>query len=703
MRTFVDDSDDGGGDTVSESQSPVSAKGNPAEICEVEETQEAACAGLGHSVEAFTPLVEHITPLRPSSKRRRTINGHVTDSSPTKRLERSKTMRTYGKPTQHRAADYSEINETFRRTQFTQGDTSAIKSSNQSRNPSSQTIHSEMTQAWHLPASLQQEFALHEPNAMFPDPSSTVPDNSSTQKHLVQDAIDAFRAPTVVEISVTDFTTQKTNESSVPWSDYLQTQPAEPAKTPTNAAAPEPPSTTDHTAFLDTLPKLSDSSTRKRKATSSQIIGTPDQGVDSSQTKHRKGYASSTIDPLDSDELAIDLPQEMYKPRPSRSRSARYADDPIDSSATLQRFSRKVPKRSKTSSECATHTMQLSSSEKIEMICAMGFTSSQAHNALQRSYGSLEKAVDQLCNVESQGPHQSVEEVSFVVQTNVHPSKDIDEAQVKTSTEEVTSVATVTATGTSIPVPPKAVDEPTQKEVKAIIDSEDEGDIDSPITENAEYVLAKEANGTSAVEEDLDEEQGTDEDAAVDMRTKMRRTKSMPVLAVQRKNEGTKTKKRRGRPRKEAEVELEDSPKLIDKDCGKTRKGRGRPRKNVDIVLENIESLVEKEFDEKAEAKTDTAVAEEKSKVTTALTEDSPNPNAVRTVLQAHSPPSTPPQQLPASARDRPESRHGPELLSPKKPKALSPHSPLMKGKVSYRVGLSRRARIAPLLRIVKK
>lgn len=76
---------------------------------------------------------------------------------------------------------------------------------------------------WQLPASLQEHFAHHEPNAMFPEPSSTIPDNTMTQTRLIEDAIEGLKVAPITEITVTDLTTQKTSDSSIPWSEYLYT------------------------------------------------------------------------------------------------------------------------------------------------------------------------------------------------------------------------------------------------------------------------------------------------------------------------------------------------------------------------------------------------------------------------------------------------------------------------------------------------
>lgn len=166
----------------------------------------------------------------PPKKRSRTTDetGTQTSIPSAKRLQRSKTLKTYSKSSQRQTTTFEGSEKSL----------DGCMSSSRKESPSptisrstvSQTHAKTPTQnAWLLPASLQEEFVCHDPNSLFPDVSSTVPDNSLTQKRLVEDAIDALRAPqNLVEISVTDPTTQKTSDSSIPWSDYLHSPSVSP-------------------------------------------------------------------------------------------------------------------------------------------------------------------------------------------------------------------------------------------------------------------------------------------------------------------------------------------------------------------------------------------------------------------------------------------------------------------------------------------
>jgi len=94
---------------------------------------------------------------------------------------------------------------------------------------------------------------------------------------------------------------------------------------------------------------------------------------------------STASEPLVSDGAIIDLPEERYKPRPSRSRSARVIEEePIDYSIRPEKAARLRAKRNKTSGE-STGRVISPSSEKLERICIMGFSPSRAMKALDEA------------------------------------------------------------------------------------------------------------------------------------------------------------------------------------------------------------------------------------------------------------------------------------------------------------------------------
>jgi hypothetical protein len=72
---------------------------------------------------------------------------------------------------------------------------------------------------WDLPASIRNDFQEHEPVSMFPDLSSTVPDNSVTQQRLIEEALSNQMMPPPIQQA--DEPAASTT-STIPWSTYLE-------------------------------------------------------------------------------------------------------------------------------------------------------------------------------------------------------------------------------------------------------------------------------------------------------------------------------------------------------------------------------------------------------------------------------------------------------------------------------------------------
>ena len=277
-------------------------------------------------------------------------------SSPTSSSKRKKTMRTYDsarKRTKTMAHTEPEQLEKLRKDNQLAGTGSKDD--------------------WHLPATLLDDFAQHNPNAMFSEQSSTVPDNTQSQQRIIQQALLANR-------SATSSTQAKSNptqrsESSIPWSAYrdspdkegsspqarkhdstplLLTQPLPASAIHVHSASvsPRPPQTPERASHGPTvfsspnkplLDKVSSQQTPRAKMTrmrspvhSNPILGeclskielrTNDvieqqECVRDGEAKVKAGRRkTSDVSPKkseqDSDVLWIGLPQEQHKPQPS--------------------------------------------------------------------------------------------------------------------------------------------------------------------------------------------------------------------------------------------------------------------------------------------------------------------------------------------------------------------------------------------------
>jgi hypothetical protein len=69
-----------------------------------------------------------------------------------------------------------------------------------------------------LEGTLQDDYAAHEPMAMFPEPSSTVPNATYTQQRLLEEVMNPAFLGIEPEADAPQYQPAK---SSVPWSDFL--------------------------------------------------------------------------------------------------------------------------------------------------------------------------------------------------------------------------------------------------------------------------------------------------------------------------------------------------------------------------------------------------------------------------------------------------------------------------------------------------
>ncbi|OBT73639.1 hypothetical protein VF21_07355 [Pseudogymnoascus sp. 05NY08] len=155
--------------------------------------------------------------------------------------------------------------------------------------------------------------------------------------------------------------------------------------------------------------------------------------------------------------------------------------------------------------------------------------------------------------------------------------------------------------------------------------------------------------------------------------------------------------KRRGRPSK-APVEkpapiIEDSD-MDDDEIEATQKPAGKKPQKAQSKPKEIEAP-QKPAGRKAQK------AQSKSKEVVASDEDEDNDSGDADTVHAPSRNGPTKPNTPAPPQSTPPPKPTEELQTPSKP--CTPHSPLQSGKVPYRVGLSKRNRIAPLLKIIRK
>lgn len=258
-----------------------------------------------------------------------------------------------------------------------------------------------------LPAgSMQDEFINHEP-AMFRESGSTVPDNESSHERMVEQALRSNPKDTSSpgRIKLVE-STEITKSSSFPWSASEVTESAKSNRVQTmqDAAAvggtftaegshPTPKQADNpHEIHASTVPDSNEVSgsgptsahaglsndqpapphsspiveIKMAKSTPAPAESPPDPAANAQklQRGRKRKVQEESSEPLNSDDIAIGLPKERYKPRPSRRRATDVTEEPIDFSVIPERAARS--KRAKTTGGgvVSTHAQPRMSTEK---------------------------------------------------------------------------------------------------------------------------------------------------------------------------------------------------------------------------------------------------------------------------------------------------------------------------------------------------
>ncbi|KAI9716650.1 MAG: hypothetical protein M1812_005188 [Candelaria pacifica] len=342
--------------------------------------------------------------------------------------------------------------------------------------------------------------------------------------------------------------------------------------------------------------------------------------LETTSTKRKSGNDDPQADELGSDEVAIGLPKEQYKPRPSRSRSTRNADclvEAVDFSKKPETLVKARIKRSKT----------LGASTKSDSLA----------RSLKSSINLLEN--DRTIETERKGTEHLYSR---------HEKQE-------TARDDVSDRETTTNKDASKVSDPDNITAEPQTEPKQHGPPE-QGDVGNPdqTTQQApvgEASMAAESNTGPSQPTHSPQDAQKDDD-----------TTSIP--------------KPRGRPRKASQT-------------AKTRKRRKTDEPPIQPSEDSVILPTAKQQDITDIPASVSALAEVDANISTNQPSNPP-PKGIEAT------PSPTPQKSAATS----------EVQTPKRTtsaKGPDKHSPLNSGKVPYRVGLSKRARIEPLLRIVKK
>jgi hypothetical protein len=566
---------------------------------------------------------------------------------------------------------------------------------------------------WDLPGTLREDYMHHDPNAMFPEPSSTVPNATYTQQRMLENLV----APTLLginsELDAPQY--QPPPEASVPWSDIMKFSPAGTAEQsdPVNPRA-EPESEMVPLQQSSEHTKEPLASQHSRCGSSVHLIGSPprhgvsvdnlnlqelllpphamSQGQNSnlpiiaSEGTHddtfetnkdpsqQKSSRISSLPASQDDVLAADIPLEQYKPRPSRSRSQKVStEEPVDYSVRPEKAAKMSKRRKTTTAAASTRSTAsvdfLSTPQKVRQICDMGFTPTSTGRALDQLNGDVTQTIDWLIsngmgedelaqpNTPRRRPASKVSETDRTTAAGGYQGVDISNDQeitaskernltTETPTKSPNMNTTSTEPNTTIMQPNK--DHNKSPKVQVVIHSK------SPTSRPAQQVA--EPAKTS------------------DKMPKRRKTTSdVP----------------------DGEVTFE-TPLQAEVTTGKKKRGRPKKTKPVALSTETAMNVVQETLQEQdSEARKVLQTIEPNvTNAAIALQSDGHTSKDIQT--QAHVSSIQPSNSPPPGPSRTPEESSKP---SPKP----SSHTSAVKGKTPYRVGLSKRARIAPLLRVVKK
>jgi hypothetical protein len=556
---------------------------------------------------------------------------------------------------------------------------------------------------WLPEGTMRDNYAHHEP-AMFPEPSSTVPNATMTQQHVLE----VVNAPMMMgqEIESEGPRYFPPPEPSIPWSDLMKFTPAEAADQTESSDRDVPPTDVPSTTptrmtqggceysasqrsrrgssvRLKDIPRP-EANEMGRKAASDEACpattldlpstaspGTQEGGHGEAQKTLRRSKSRPVpIGGSDDDLAVLGLPKEQYKPRPSRSRSLKVEEEqPIDYSVRPEK-AKKVSKRWQTTA--AVDANKITTPEKVRQICDMGFTPSTTSGALERHNGDVIQAIDWLVT-----NNVGYDELAPPSPAKVRP-----------------------ATNKSNDSP--AMDSETMQDIMRNLNEYRRDDTQVSAQEVVHVAVANDTTMQSDAVEDVTKPLATELRSPTKVQVVI--PKKSPVGVSKQPPSSVAASNKKAKRRKttldQPESEPIEADAAVPEAVPAKKKARGRPKKTAPAVppkdpnSELLEQLAEmKQHEEVAQIikpESIPEIAEQGSKLAPSETIQAKSSDITVSTTANHSNP--PSKSSAATTSETPEPKTKPTTASP-----------LNTGKVPYRVGLSKRARIAPLLRIVKK
>lgn len=558
---------------------------------------------------------------------------------------------------------------------------------------------------------MRQEYNQHEPMALFPEPSSTIANATQTQQRLFA----GLSGPGLLGSDPDSVASQLQHhpQPSVPWSELLNLSPAgageqcdsnQRSKEASENHVPVSGRTQDtpisqivqqgNPAQPEGSPwghevvskHLEENTPLSRTAGPSKNVQSPN--FETAQLKQNTHCSSKEpprklVDVYEiqsSEDELMDLPTEKYNPRPSRSRSLKVSNhEPVDYSIRPEKAVKNTKQQKPASSATKTRRSAsandaLGTPQKVKQICEMGFTPTSTGKALKKNHGDVTQTIEWLINNgmgedELARPNTPKRKITPKVAATGR-SKIVGESPAL----RVPAVEDITAASKSLA--PAIVPEPQSKPL------------------NPQETVHSHTNEPMVSHDG----QSKSPKVQVIIPSKSPRTKSVQNETEPPESTASKKPKRRKTTSDVPEPNIERGlPAAIEPKLEKKKRGRPKKVTNASVPSEAIQEST-------VESKVSPEVPTEEKNIQS---------NAHQIVEASAKYAPSPVEREDSKIEDEAKSPAKlPEGLSIRRPSTSHTHeqttktpsrSPTSKGKVSYRVGLSRRARIAPLLRVAPK
>ncbi|KAH7385789.1 hypothetical protein BKA66DRAFT_440951 [Pyrenochaeta sp. MPI-SDFR-AT-0127] len=571
--------------------------------------------------------------------------------------------------------------------------------------------------SWDFEGGVRTNYTNHDSIALFHEPSSTVPNATLTQQRVME----GVRAPTMLgeDLDVEASCYQLPPEPSVPWSDLMKFSPANTGEQADSSEreyrssykisatpVPSPQNEQGELGVLASTKPLSscsrygslqhevadDNVNLKQMLVQSGTIS-PIPGVsaspavspkyhrkmreDADTSPHRRKNLVTLLPSSDDDLAVVGLHEEQYKPRPSRSRSLIVGTEQMIVHSLRPENAVRVSKRRKTTA--ATIHANPTTPQKIQQICDMGFTPVTTQRALKQHSGNVPQTVDWLVsnNVgeDELAPRNTPKRNTARKSIGKSSSRGYDDAQrtAHKQDEECRHAAEILLRSiesqmeTHAPILPDAANNEKHSPIKTM----------SPAavrTKNAkvQVIISK----------------------------KSPKSDTTHILALGEASDKNLVRRKTTSDLREPEAHHEQ--RVAPKETLERKKCRGRPKKEINLPLST---------DTISEVLEETAAVEQHIGLLKTIAPELALPQRESadflTTFEADDEQIPAPEvssrdsAIPCAPHDKPIPTKA--LRDPEKSAERSGRSPMNKGKVPHRVGLSKRARIAPLLRTLKK